>query len=198
MIKQNPQVLENLQSLSNEQPAGYPSQGFQQDSLKEPVAPEKPMNYNEVDALNDPESKSFEFRMAKEQYRDDYLGYLRNADESRNQKMQQQYQQQMRVQQDQMVKQQAHTVATNTYGWDNTKANDFIDWAASPSNITMDSLAKLYELQSNPNPVVQQKTQAMQNQAQRLNVPRAAAVQTGKSEQPRTDEQMFSDALLGR
>ena len=38
----------------------------------------------------------------------------------------------------------------------------------------------------------------MQNEAGRLAMPKTAAVQAGKSEQPRTDEQMFSDALLGR
>jgi hypothetical protein len=45
---------------------------------------------------------------------------------------------------------------------------------------------------------VQQKTQEMQNQAERLNVPKTAAVQSGKTEEPRNEEQLFSDALLGR
>jgi hypothetical protein len=136
--------------------------------------------------------------MAKEQYRDEYLGYLKNVDSQRQQAMHQQYQQQMQMQQQEAMRQQAYSQAVNGYGWDNDKANQFIDWAASPDNLSLDNLAKLFELRSNTNPVVQQKTQEMQNQAERLNVPKTAAVQSGKTEEPRNEEQLFSDALLGR
>lgn len=198
MLKQNPEVLDSLEAkLSNGNPNGYP-QGFQKESLKEPTEPERPVNYNEVDAFNDPESTSFKYRMAKEQYRDEYLGYLKNVDSQRQQAMEQQYQQQMAQQQQQAMRQQAYSHAINTYGWDNAKANQFIDWAVSPDNLSLDNLAKLFELRSNTNPVVQQKTQEMQNQAERLNVPKTAAVQSGKAEEPKSDEQLFSDALLGR
>lgn len=196
MLRQNPEVLDSLEAkLSNGDPAG---QSVQQNSLKEPTEPDRPVNYNEVDALNDPESGSFKYRMAKEQYRDQYLDYLKNVDRNRTMQMEQQNQQQMAIQQQNAMRQQAHSHAVNSYGWEANKANDFIDWASSPENLNLDNLAKLFELRSNSNPVVQQKTQEMQNQADRLNVPRPAAVQTGKAEQPRSDEQLFSDALLGR
>jgi hypothetical protein len=45
---------------------------------------------------------------------------------------------------------------------------------------------------------VQQKTQEMQNQAERLNVPKTAAVQSGKAEEPKSDEQLFNDFLLNK
>jgi len=199
IIKNNPEVLDSLEAkLSNGQPAGQTQMGVQQTSLKEPTEPEKPVNYNEVDAYNDPESKSFEYRVAKENYRDEYLGYLRNVDAQRQAEMQAQYEQQMAVQQQQAMQQQAYSHAVNNYGWDNAKANEFIKWASAPDNLSMDNLAKLFELRTNANPVVQQKTQEMQNQAQRLSVPKDPSVITGKSEQPRTEEQSFSDALLGR
>lgn len=199
IIRNNPEVLDSLEAkLSNGQPAGQTQMGVQQTSLKEPIEPEKPVNYNEVDAYNDPESKSFEYRVAKENYRDEYLGYLRNVDAQRQAEMQAQYEQQMAVQQQQAIQQQAYSHAVNNYGWDNTKANEFIKWASAPDNLSMDNLAKLFELRTNANPVVQQKTQEMQNQAQRLSVPKDPSVITGKSEQPRTEEQQFSDALLGR
>ena len=51
---------------SGEQLQGYP-QGFQEDSLKEPAAPERPHSYNEVDAYNDSQSDSFKYRLAKEE-----------------------------------------------------------------------------------------------------------------------------------
>ena len=198
MLRQNPEVLDSLEAkLSNGQPAGQTPMGVQQTSLKEPTEPEKPVNYNEVDAYNDPESKSFQYRIAKENYRDEYLGYLKNVDAQRQAEMQQAYQQQM-AQQQEAIRQQAYSHAVNNYGWDNQKAGEFIQWASAPDNLSMDNLAKLFELRTNTNPVVQQKTQEMQNQAQRLSVPKDPSVITGKSEQPRTDEQAFSDALLGR
>ena len=199
IIRNNPEVLNSLEAkLSNGQPAGQTPMGVQQTSLKEPTEPEKPVNYNEVDAYNDPESKSFQYRVAKENYRDEYLGYLKNVDAQRQAEMQTQYEQQVAVQQQQAIQQQAYSHAVNNYGWDNAKANEFIKWASAPDNLSMDNLAKLFELRTNANPVVQQKTQEMQNQAQRLSVPKDPSVITGKSEQPRTEEQQFSDALLGR
>ena len=198
MIRSNPDVLDRLErSPSSEQSQAYPN-GLQQTSLKEPKAPERPHSYNEVDAYNDPESDSFKYRLAKEEYRDNYLGFLQQKDQVREQEMQAQYQAQMLQQQNQMLQTQAHSHAVNSYGWDANKANDFVQWAQNPDNLTMDNLAKLFELRTSTDPVVQQRTQEMQNQAERLAVPKTAAVQTGKAEQPRTDEQLFSDALLGR
>ena len=198
MIRNNPDVLDRLErSPSSEQSQAYPN-GLQQTSLKEPKAPERPHSYNEVDAYNDPESDSFKHRLAKEQYRDDYLSFLQTKDKIREKEMQAQYEQRAVQQQTQMLQQQAHSHAVNAYGWDANKASQFVQWAQEPDNLTMDNLAKLFELRTNADPVVQQRKAEMQNQAERLAVPKTAAVQTGKAEQPRTDEQLFSDALLGR
>ena len=198
MIRNNPDVLDRLEhSPSNGQSQAYPN-GLQKNSLQEPSAPERPHSYNEVDAYNDPESDSFKFRLAKEEYRDNYLSYLKDKDQVREQELQTQYQAQMQQQQTHMMQTQAHSHAVNSYGWDTNKANDFVQWAQNPDNLTMDNLAKLFELRTNANPVVQQRTQEMQNQAERLAVPKTAAVQTGKAEQPRSEEQLFNDAFFGK
>ncbi len=185
-------------SASNGQPQAYPEQGLQESSLKEPSAPERPHSYNEVDAYNDPQSDSFKYRVAKETYRDQYMDFLKEKDQVREQELQAQYQAQMQQQQTQMVQQQAMSHAVNNFGWEQNKAMEFVRWSQNPENLTLDNLAKLFELRTNPNPVVKQRTEEMQQQANRLNVPRTAAVQTGQAEQPRSDEQLFSDALLGR
>jgi hypothetical protein len=185
-------------SVSNGQPQAYPQQGLQETSLKEPTAPERPHSYNEVDAYNDPQSESFKYRVAKESYRDKYMDFLTKKDQAREQEMQAQYQAQMQQQQTQMVQQQAMSHAVNNFGWEQNKAMEFVRWSQNPENLTLDNLAKLFELRTNPNPVVKQRTEEMQNQANRLSVPKTAVVQTGQAEQPRTDEQSFSDALLGR
>ena len=198
MIRDNPQVLDQLQqSPSNGQAQGHP-QGLQEPSLKEPSAPDRPHSYNEVDAYNDPESDSFKYRLAKEEYRDNYLGFLQKKDQVREEEMQKAYQQQMHQQQNQMVQRQAMSHAVNNFGWDQQKAAEFVSWSQQPDNLTLDNLAKLFELRTNTNPVVQQKTQEMQNQSQRLAVPRTAAVQTGKAEQPRSEQQQFNDAFFGK
>jgi hypothetical protein len=198
MIRNNPDVLDRLEhSPSNGQSQAYPN-GLQKNSLQEPSAPERPHSYNEVDAYNDPESDSFKYRLAKEEYRDNYLGYLKDKDQVREQELQAQYQAQMQQQQTHMMQTQAHSHAVNSYGWDTNKASDFVQWAQNPDNLTMDNLAKLFELRTNTNPVVQQRTQEMQNQAERLAVPKTAAVQTGKAEQPRSEEQLFNDAFFGK
>tara|TARA_R100001443_G_scaffold41580_1_gene55009 strand:+ start:5368 stop:6207 length:840 start_codon:yes stop_codon:yes gene_type:complete len=183
---------------SNGQPQAYPDQGLQEPSLKEPTAPDRPVNYNEIDAYSDPDSASFKYRLAKEEYRDNYMGYLQEKDQMREAEMQQAYETEMAQQRDGMMRQQAYSHATSTYGWDQNKSSQFVQWASNPDNLTLDNLAKLFELRSNPNQQVQQRTQQMQNEAERLSVPKTAVVQSGKAEQPRTDEQLFSDALLGR
>ena len=185
-------------SVSNGQPQAYPQQGLQEPSLKEPTAPERPHSYNEVDAYNDPQSESFKYRVAKESYRDKYMDFLTKKDQVREQEMQAHYQAQMQQQQTQMVQQQAMSHAVNNFGWEQSKAMEFVRWSQNPENLTLDNLAKLFELRTNPNPVVKQRTEEMQNQANRLSVPKTAVVQTGQAEQPKSDEQMFSDALLGR
>jgi hypothetical protein len=195
--RSNPNPAEQS-SVSNGQPQAYPQQGLQEPSLKEPTAPERPHSYNEVDAYNDPQSESFKYRVAKESYRDKYMDFLTKKDQAREQEMQAQYQAQMQQQQTQMVQQQAMSHAVNNFGWEQNKAMEFVRWSQNPENLTLDNLAKLFELRTNPNPVVKQRTEEMQNQANRLSVPKTAVVQTGQAEQPKSDEQMFSDALLGR
>tara|TARA_R100001463_G_scaffold45491_1_gene93794 strand:- start:3657 stop:4490 length:834 start_codon:yes stop_codon:yes gene_type:complete len=185
--------------LSNGQPQAYPEQqGLQENSLKEPSEPERPVSYNEIDAYSDPDSESFRYRLSRDKYRDDYMSFLKEKDQNREAQMKEQYEYEMQVQRDNMMRTQAQSHAINAYGWENNKADEFVRWASNPDNLTLDNLAKLFELRSNPNPVVQQRTQEMQNQAERLAVPKTAVVQSGTAEQPRTEEQLFSDALLGR
>jgi len=184
---------------SNEQPQAYPQQqGLQEPSLKVPTEPERPVSYNEIDAYSDPDSDSFKYRLDRDKYRDDYMSFLKEKDEVRETQLTQQYEYEMAMERDNMMKTQAQSHAVNAYGWEANKANEFVKWASNPDNLTLDNLAKLFDLRTNANPVVQQRTQEMQNQAQRLTVPKTAVVQSGKAENPRTEEQLFSDALLGR
>ena len=196
-IKSDPELLDRLEqkNLSNSPQVGSPTQGNQTGQLKTPTRPQKPHSYNEVDAYNDPESDSFKYRLSNDQYRDDMLDYYGQVDQYRQQ--QAQFEQQR--QQETMAVQNAQSHAINNYGWDNQKASQFVQWAQNPANVTLDHLAKIYEMSMSPSREQvenQQKVVQMQKQNERMNVPRTATVEKGTPAQTMTDEQSFSASLL--
>ena len=192
-------LAEQQQStVSNGQPNGQPQQqaGVQEDSLKQPVKPTKPVNYSEVDAYNDPESTSFKYRLEKERYQDDYMGYLEEKDENREKQMRAQYEYAYAQQQTAMVQNNDMSHAMNGYGFNQTKAGDFVNWASDPNNVTVDHLIKLYMMKDAPDARVEQKKQEMRKSQEVLSMPRSAAVETGTSEAPQSDEDLFNQGLL--
>ena len=167
----------------------------QDDSLKEPTPPERPMNYSEVDAYNDPESDSFRYRMAKEQYQDQRYDYLKNLEYARVA----QQEQVMAKQQEKAMLSDAYNSVKSSYGWDDMKAADFIGWATNPNNVTLDILAKLFDLQNAPKPEqvqAQQKKQEYVQQQQALSVPTTTVVETGTSQPVADAQDLFNAALL--
>jgi hypothetical protein len=188
------QALEQLRqsSVSNES-----QNRLRSDSIEEPIKPEKPISYNEVDAYNDPESDSFKYRIQYDKYRDARLDYVERLEYAR----QKQQQAQFAKQQERQMVNQAYTQVQNAYGFDQVKAADFIGWAQDPKNITMDSLVKLYNIQKSPGikqQQVEQKKQAIQNQNEALKVPTTTAVAPGTSQPQMDDEAMFNEALLSK
>ena len=197
VIEQNPQVLDNIDALSNGSPSNVGQQTPQQrNPLEKPVKPEKPHSYNEVDAYNDPESDSFKYRMSHDKWRDEMIGWYGNIDEARQQQAMAAQQQQQRVN----LVNSAHSTAMNQYGMDARKATDFVQWAQDPRNITYDALIKLYQLKDAPQQQMQsqaqRKTQQMQTQQERLKVPRPTTVQSGQSAPTPSMEDSFNQALL--
>ena len=198
-IQSDPELLDRLEqkNLSNAPQQGSPAQGNLDGPLKQPEAPVKPHSYNEVDAYNDPESESFKFRLAKDQYRDGMIDYYGKVDAYRQQEQQAQFARQQEVQ----AINQAQSYAMNNFGWDSQKSNDFITWAQNPNNVTMEHLAKIYDAVNSPSRSqveAQQKVIQMQQQNQRMNVPRTATVEQGTPAPTMTDEQAFSAGLLSK
>ena len=186
-------------SPPNGQPQGVPQQQAAptETSLRPPKKPPKPVNYNEVDAYNDPESMSFKYRLNKERFNDAYIGYLELKDRQRETQMKRAYNEQLVQQQAQMLQTNAISHAQNSWGWENGKAQEFVQWATDPNNVTMDHLAKLFEMKDGANrDVVQQKAAEMQRSKQVLTMPRTASVESGRSESPMTDEQVFNAGLM--
>ena len=107
------------------------------------------------------------------------------------------YNEQLVQQQAQMLQTNAISHAQNSWGWENGKAQEFVRWATDPNNVTMDHLAKLFEMKDGANrDVVQQKAAEMQRSKQVLTMPRTASVESGRSESPMSDEQVFNAGLL--
>lgn len=195
-IRNNPQVLDNIQSLSNGTPEVQPQQANQTDPLQKPLRPQKPGSYNEVDAFNDPDSESFKFRISKDQYQDQMLDYYENVEEHRTRQMQSQQQQQMAQQQ----QQSAYSHAQNQWGFDANEAAEFVRWAENPQNITLDSLGRLFRLGKAPSQQesqVETKVRQMDQQKERLQAQPTTTVQPGKSAPTLSAEDSFNAGLLG-
>ena len=195
-LERNPQILDTLEaSVSGGQANGSYGNEINSGSPQMPVKPQKPVQYNEVDAFNDPESDSYAYRQQMDTYRDNMQDYLFQREESRDQ----QYQSYMARQQENMMLNQVQSHMLNSYKWNNNKVSDFMQWAQNPANITVDRLAKLYELENTPSQSesqLAQKKQAMQNQANRMNIPRTTAVEKGQAPPPMNDEDMFNAGLM--
>lgn len=189
-IQQNPQILQNLeqQSPSNEPPA-------QQNSLQAPNRPEKPHSYNEVDAYNDPDSDSFKYRLSVDKYRDDMIDHYGKVDEYRQEQQTLAYE----AQREHQAQNQAVSYATQTLGWDANKANSAIQWLQNPSNVTFETLFKVYEMNHAPSREQmqsQQKVAEYQQREERMKVPQSTAVTSGTSQAPMNDEQLFNQGML--
>jgi hypothetical protein len=195
-IQKNPQVLDNIESLSNGPQQGQPQeQGHQVDPLKKPTRPQKPHSYNEVDAFNDPESESFKYRVQKDQYQDSMLDYYENVEQARAI----QYHQQQEAQLIQQQQQGAYSYAQNNLGMNANEAREFVMWAENPNNITLDTLGQLFRLGKAPNQQqveVENKLREMKEQETRLQAPRTTTVQPGKSAPTLSPEDSFNQGLL--
>ena len=189
-VRQNPNVLNNLQqSPSNEPPAQ------KQNSLQAPTRPEKPHSYSEVDAYNDQDSESFKFRLANDKYRDDMIDYYGKVDNHRQQQQARAYQ----VQKETMAENQARNYAVQSMGWNANKADDAINWLQNPNNVSFDTLFKVYEIMNAPPKAQvqsQQRVADYQQREERMKVPQSTAVTSGTPQAPQNDEQMFNQGML--
>tara|TARA_R100000152_G_C6779415_1_gene211020 strand:+ start:2881 stop:3798 length:918 start_codon:yes stop_codon:yes gene_type:complete len=195
-INRDPNIMRAIdQSLSNGAPQGQPQMRNQGNSLQQPVAPEKPHSYSEVEAYNDPESESFKYRLQKEQYRDSMIDYYGKVDQYRAQ----QQQQAAMIQRQAAAESDARSYAIQNLGWDENKANKAIQWMQNPANVNFPALFKLYESLHAKDPKqveAQRRVAEMQNQQERAKIPTTTAVATGRSEAPMNDENAFSQALF--
>ena len=185
-----------MQSQQQSPSNGQRVEQAQDTSLKAPVKPEKPVNYNEVDAYNEPESASFKFRLQKEQYQDNYISFIEEREDHREKEYAVKYQQSMVEQEANSLRSNAYNHVVSNYSWNQARANDFVKWASNPANVSIDHLAKLYQMKDAPNAQVQQRKEQIIKERTISSMPRTASVETGRSESPMNDEDMFNAGLM--
>ena len=201
-IQENPNVLQNVaRSLSGDTqqvPAEAKSDGLPQ----KPQRPVKPANYDPSEAYMDVESASYNYRQQMDDYRDGIIDYTEQMDTYRArqaqaeqkaiQQRQAQYQQQREV--DSM-----HNDLVNKYGYEPTKAKEFIQYYSSPESLSLDNLVRLDKLRSAPSKAEveqRQRVESMKQNQQKLSVPPPASAGSGYSEPQLTEEDAFNLALL--
>ena len=206
-LQQNPDILDALEQRvagSNGQVNGSPQQaqqpaGNQQPSLQPPVKPQTPMTYNEVEAFNDPESESFKYRQAKDQYNDTMIDYYGQVDNYRSQ----QAAQYLHNQQNQMYLDNIKTTATNTLGYDLDKANRFMSYVQNPKNITTERMAALFEMEEAYNNGQTKETVERQRKAEEYDRQKnmqvmhtPVALETGEAVPQMSEQDTFNSWLL--
>jgi len=100
-----------------------------------------------------------------------------------------------------MVVNQAFSHVRNGYGWDENKSTEFVQWAQNPSDVTIDILAKVFELRNAPNTATvraQNKANELRQAGERLQVPRTTSVTTGQAEPQSSAQDMFNAGLLSQ
>lgn len=115
---------------------------------QEPAKPEKPSDYSDHDAYMEPDSQSFKYRLAMEQYRSEYADYKM---EKRMAEMQglvapiyQAFEQEKAQMQQQAQLRQIQTTFTES-GLSDDEANVVTNWAAG-YQVTPEDIVTLYKL----------------------------------------------------
>ena len=207
-VKSNPSVLDNVEaSLSNGQAQGQP-QGDQEPSLKQPEKPTKPSNYDALDAYSDPNSDSFKYNEAMDEYRDQMIDYSRLENESLKNQMVQEREVQKRQQEDVKLRSDLHT----KYDMPPEEVDRFVNYMSSPESVSVDNLVALWKTQQNPTASAPTQApqahaegqvapdptvEAMKRQREKLSMPQPVSVTPGGEQgADKSPESTVMDAMI--
>jgi len=140
-IRSDPEALTVLQQRAMEK-NGVP----QRDVLAPPVAPARPESYNDYDAYNEPDSPSYQFRVARDEYNVQLTEYLVRKDQYREEQFRIAQQQQAMEMQQRQALQQTYQMLSGQYGLNQHEALEFVQMFSDDKSINMDNLVELYRL----------------------------------------------------
>jgi len=193
--------LESLKSKEMSTPAPT-QQAVQSQEIVKPVKPVRPSDFDNSEALTDPNSKSAKYLADKEQYLDDMTEYLMQQEETRNQLTQKQLEEQRKMQ----SQQQLLSDLQANYGYTPNEATDFVKTMSSPESLSLDNLVKLHKSLtsrenetisiSQPN-VIDPRTSEMAQRQQKLAIPRPISTQPSVSKQSskKVEDQMMDSMI---
>tara|TARA_R110000744_G_scaffold47257_2_gene104100 strand:- start:1353 stop:2288 length:936 start_codon:yes stop_codon:yes gene_type:complete len=201
-IQENPDILKGVaKSLSGDTP-NVADNNEQMASPKKPERPGKPVNYDSSEAYMDSESASYKYREAIDNYRDEMIDYGDQAEQYRIRELQTKENQIRQAQQQYEMQRQTDSTKTelvSRYGYSSEKAQEFMQYYASPDSLTLDNLVRLDKMRSAPSQAEvgqRQKAEMMKQKQNTLNTPPPAGVVSAQSEPQVNDEDAFNLGLM--
>ena len=158
-----------------------------EDSLKhkqieeKPTKPVKPADFDNSEALTDPNSKSAKYLADRERYLDDMTEYLMEQENVRNEISEKQIAEQRKLN----SQQQLVSDLQAQYQYTPEQAADFVKTMSSPDSLSLDNLVKLHKALSStesenipvaPN-VIDPRESVMAQRQQKLNIPKPISTQ---------------------
>lgn len=172
-ITKRPELLDAVENAlsgkQQQQPDPTPSRRNGEQAKVEvperPEKPQKPAGYDHFEALNNPDSESYQYLAAKEQYEDDLQDWLVAKEEAREKQaeLKKKRQEQQRAQQNQM--QQIVNSLRDGYGMKDTEIKEFFDVINQEPDL--DDLVKYYRVQAGKTPEPADQTRAEELKARR-------------------------------
>jgi hypothetical protein len=132
--------------------------------LKKPEPPARPVEFNEVESYNNPESDSFKFRKAQEAYREQHLAYLGETQLQRTKVLEEELNRR-RTDEDSRIKVAQLKTIVMQKGLTAAETEDFVVFMSDPKNMTTDNLVALYKLKKAPQPAADAKEEEMRRRA---------------------------------
>lgn len=147
LLNERPELIDTLINQVK------PQEQVVEQAPQRPDKPQKPSDYNPIDAYSEPESPSYKYREAMENYQDALADYITKIEEKRTaretelQKREQEYlAQQQQVERAKQVFGEVGQVLTTQYRMSNQDAEAFIRDMSSPDSLSLDNLVALWKI----------------------------------------------------
>jgi hypothetical protein len=188
-VQQTPQALEVLEKIMMGQQTPLPQQEpvQNQDIIAKPDKPSKPSNYNVTDAFNDPDSESFKYREAMDDYKLAMIEHYEKKDEANNKAVDEIVKQRTMQMQTQEKLMEADTLLQSKYNFSPEDSVAFIKEMGSNDSLSMDNLVGYWKWKRSQVNGGQQKVQQLNQNNNRPKFPLPAAIAGGGGNNPAPD-----------
>lgn len=190
---------EKLLQAQKQQPSQQPQQEqVYQGPPSKPQKPVKPATYSPEDAYTNPNSESFRYRAALDDYNEKYQDYL----DYYNEQMQQREEAYRRQEEQQQMMDQARQEVMHEYGLNENEANDFVIVMSNPETMSMKNLVSYYRFLKGESQPTQPQQQYQQQRPQPLQAvrqsppPPAGVIPATGQPTKMTEEDGFVQAML--